>query len=538
MLSKLKYNQVILTVLAGIILLSCIFLIYGMSWGPWMGTDSVAYIETARNFANRHGLVQRQASGDYVHLSLHPPLYPMVLTFVNVFFSDIVLSAKIVNLILFALLILSIACSYYFYLKKPIYSILLSALIVTSPVYLRIFSGVMSEPLFFVTSVFSLMFVVIWLQSNNSKLLALSALLGSLALLTRYVGVAVILTGSVSILMLSHESIVRRAMRSAVYSMIGFLPFMLWVLGLFDGGQFLGTKELKIGEMWTRLSPFKIEVVDIIWRWLKLDSILSTRSYDFKVKVLLFLLIIVSSAFIVAVLRNQKGIETQNPLRMKSFQLSVVFLSFSILFIVFLAFAFLFSTQLNEVPNVRILSPFLIGLFLGGSSLAVFFLDRFPTNQSLKYFFPTLFLIFSISQIGSSFSLLQDLHSNGGGYGSEKWQSSELLRDVQKLPQEIPIISNDAEAILLFGNRPAYRIPELVEEIKHDDFRSFGQDPGDEIQRIFTTRGAALVLFDSIYWQFNSFYFHQAEERLEAFTRGLYLYSKAADGEIYFYKMP
>jgi ABC-type multidrug transport system fused ATPase/permease subunit len=320
--------------------------------------------------------------------------------------------------------------------------------------------------------------------------------------------------------------------------MIGFLPFMLWVIGLFDSGEFPGIKELKIGEIWTRLSPFKIEAVDIIWRWLKLDSILSARSYDFKVNVLLFLLIIVSSVLIAAILRNQKRYETHNHTRMKSFQFSVVFISFSILFIIFLAFAFLISTQLNEVPNERILSPFLIGLFLGGSSLAVFFLDRFPNNQSLKYFIPTLFLIFSISQIGSSFSLLQDLHNNGGGYGSEKWQSSELLNEVQDLPQDIPIISNDAEAILLYTNRPAYRIPELMEGIKLDNFKSFGQDPGDEIQRIFTNRGAALVLFDSIYWQFNSFYFHQTEERLEAFTRVLYLYSKAADGEIYFYTMP
>ena len=322
MISKLKYNRAILTVLAGIILLSCIFLIYGMRWGPWMGNDSVAYIEAARNFSYGLGLVIRQASGDYVDLSLHPPLYPVALTLVNVFFNDMVLSAKIINIILYALFLLSIAFSYHFFLNRPPYSILLCVLLVTSPVFLNIFSGAMSEPLFFVTSAFSLMLIVIWLQSKNSKFLALSALLGSLSLLTRYVGVAVILTGSVSILILSHESIIRRAIRSAVYSMIGFLPFMLWVIGLFESGEFPGIKELKIGEIWTRLSPFKIEAVDIIWRWLKLDSILSARSYDFKVNVLLFLLIIVSSVLIAAILRNQKRYETHNHTRMKSFQFS------------------------------------------------------------------------------------------------------------------------------------------------------------------------------------------------------------------------
>ena len=66
----------------------------------------------------------------------------------------------------------------------------------TSPIFLNFFTSAISEPPFFAASVMSLNLVIISLQTNNPRVLILSALLGSLALLTRHFGVAVIFTGS------------------------------------------------------------------------------------------------------------------------------------------------------------------------------------------------------------------------------------------------------------------------------------------------------------------------------------------------------
>ena len=177
-----------------------------------------------------------------------------------------------------------------------------------------------------------------------------------------------------------------------------------------------------------------------------------------------------------------------------------------------------------------------MSLLMGGSSLAAFLLDLYPNNRLFKFILPLFFVIFLINQINPGLSYLYSLHENGSGYTSKEWQSSELLDRVKELPLETSIISNEADAILLYANRPAYRIPELMQGKRHAVFNSFGQDSEDEIQSIFKTKGAALVLFNSVYWQFNAIYYHKAEERLEAFTRNLYLYSEAVDGEIYFYQ--
>lgn len=208
---------------------------------------------------------------------------------------------------------------------------------------------------------------------------------------------------------------------------------------------------------------------------------------------------------------NKRRIDLPNPLMMKSFQFAFVFISFSILFILFTAVAFLISTQLDDVPNERILSPLLMGLFFGGSSIVIFLQDHFPKNRVLKFFIPLLLLPFSISQIRPSYFYLQDLHQNGSGFTTEEWLSSELIGEVQRLSQDTLIINNEADAILLHANRPSFRIPELIQGKALDVYEAFGQDSGDAIQRTFRTKGAALVLFSSVYWQLNSFYYHQTD---------------------------
>ncbi|MEK9136036.1 MAG: hypothetical protein AAB393_02840, partial [Bacteroidota bacterium] len=62
------------------------------------------------------------------------------------------------------------------------------------------------------------------------------------------------------------------------------------------------------------------------------------------------------------------------------------------------------------------------------------------------------------------------------------------------------------------------------------------KDAENEVERIFREEGAALVLIEPIYWQFEYLYGERTEERLAAFTRGLYKYFSSGDGAIYFYE--
>jgi hypothetical protein len=521
-----------------ITILGCASVVYGMKWGPWAGSDSVAYIEAARNFAKGDGLVIRQASGDRVPLSLHPPLYPVLLAALSVFSSDMIFVAKIANVVLWGIFILSICLFYYFYLDHPIYLFLVCFLFLSSPLFLRLFTGAMSEPLFFVTSLMSLLLIIIYLQTNKAMVLFLSALLAAMSLLTRYMGVAVIAAGVLGLLVFSLGGFLKRVGKSVAYLAIGVSPLFVWTINLSHYGEYLGFLDFNFRDLWTRLAPYKVAFMDILWRWMKFDLVLSDLDYDNKLNILLVLIVVTLLVPIIALIISKRKVKFLDLLKLASLRFSVIAFSFSILFVIFTALAVPISTRHYDVPNERIMSPFLMAIFVGSSSGVVFLLELFPSSRLSKFILPLFYVAFITLQIGPGFSYLRDLHDHGYGYTDKAWQSSELIEKVEELPLDTSIISNEADAILLHVNRPAYRIPELEQRKKVAVFDSFGQDYEDKIQQIFRENGAALVLFDTVYWQFVPIYYHKTEERLEAFTSGLYLFSEAADGEIYFYEFP
>jgi hypothetical protein len=130
--------------------------------------------------------------------------------------------------------------------------------------------------------------------------------------------------------------------------------------------------------------------------------------------------------------------------------------------------------------------------------------------------------------------IASDLRERSRGFTSVTWQNSGTVRSAATLAQDIPLISNESTAIMFHLDRPAYDVPELLRGEPLETLTRFGEgDFGEE--RIFREQGAALVLFDSIFWQLRPMYGDQTEARLQQLTEGLDLYADLADGAIYFY---
>src|SRR3972149_2108876 len=53
--------------------------LYATVWGPWAGSDSVEYLEAARNLAGGQGLITIRASGRIEPIYARPPLYSVLL---------------------------------------------------------------------------------------------------------------------------------------------------------------------------------------------------------------------------------------------------------------------------------------------------------------------------------------------------------------------------------------------------------------------------------------------------------------------------
>jgi hypothetical protein len=123
---------------------------------------------------------------------------------------------------------------------------------------------------------------------------------------------------------------------------------------------------------------------------------------------------------------------------------------------------------------------------------------------------------------------------NGLGFQSVSWQQSDLVAYVRELPQVQKIVTNEEMALLYLTERQSYPLAEIYQNEPSAVFTAYGQaEPLDEGQRQFTENGAMLVLFDSIYSQFEGLYSDQARQRVEKLTDGLQLIYQGKDGAVY-----
>jgi len=129
-------------------------------------------------------------------------------------------------------------------------------------------------------------------------------------------------------------------------------------------------------------------------------------------------------------------------------------------------------------------------------------------------------------------------HRDGLGYSGAYWQSSDLIAAARRIPATTPLVTNELTAILFLLHRPAYVVQEIYNQKPSDSFTAYGDEPGDEAQRVFRTERAALLLFNSIYDDFSEIYGERAEERIERLTDGLYLDYQGRDGNIFYYTPP
>src|SRR3990172_9594448 len=87
--------------------------LYATVWGPWAGSDSVEYLEAARNLAGGQGLVTIRASGHVEPIYARPPLYSILLASTIQLGVDPVASVRWLNVVLIVALIGVVGASFF-----------------------------------------------------------------------------------------------------------------------------------------------------------------------------------------------------------------------------------------------------------------------------------------------------------------------------------------------------------------------------------------------------------------------------------------
>lgn len=540
---------IILSALAGMALV-----FYATSLGPGVGGDATIYLTSAKNFSQGKGLGWMEADGSFRLLPYTPPFYPLVLSVAGLF-GDITGAARALNILLFGGTVVLVGFAFARFTGSAWFAALLSGLVALSPVLLGVQVWAMSEPLFLFLGFCGLFVLLHFLETRRRWSLIASALLFGLAFLTRYMGLAFVATGGLALFLIGkgydgrlHLSISRREIREAVlFGILSLLPVLVWfILDI----SLTGTVGSRSGQLasayWQRFLDMGPALQKIILFWLIPDSLASrlpapAQSALWLVPLVFlgFLLVLVGARASSALKhRSAPGEEPLEPASRASLtRMAWLFGLFILVYLVVLAAAQVFTYPPITLAS-RMLSPVHLAVLVWLPVILLLALQVLAPRSRLAAWLVSIGLcVLALTYGARSILIAQDYHRAGIGYLSLSWRNSLTIEALQKIPPEVPLISNEVTAIMFLAGRPAYALQEIYQNHPLEPFTVYGSGE-DESQRVFREQSGALVLFGANLREDFAVYGDQIDERLAKLTSGLYQYHDSDDGAIYFSERP
>lgn len=512
---------------------------YAMHWGPLAYSDSVAYLEVAHNILAGLGPIEIKGSGRIEQLITHPPFYSYVLALLSITGQPLVISARILNIALFALFIFGVGFGFFILTRRALLAVMISLFLLSVPVMMINFTSAMSEPTFFFLGFLGLFLVLFYFRTHRSVLLWVAAIWMGLSFLSRFTGAVMMAAAALAILFFSEKPILKRVLDIMVFSVLCLIPFAIYRVYLATIGGSLGT--YGIPPFATLATLFKSgfrTLTEIVIRWLPWGRSLAVRFPNHHGALLIALALATVAVPLLALYRQGKA-ALPATWRKPNFQVGVTFAVLNLIYIVFVLATFLFVQNPKPILDERVFSPLLVGGILSAAGMADFILETALPSTLRQAILAGVVLLFIIPNLSPTQSYIQTMRSSGIGYTSQAWQESPTIQAAQKLPANVHIISDNIDAIMFYTYRAASRIPELESKTPQPIGQAFGDDPNDVVQSMFRSGQAVLVLFNQSYTQFDAIYGGQATRtRVKAFTHGLYPYFQGSDGAIYYYSNP
>lgn len=523
-----------------LIALSAGFLVaFSTRVGPGVGGDATVYIVAARNLVNGDGLGWMEPDGRFRLLADFPPGYPLLLAVAGGLGAEWIPAARWINVILFSCFVWLAGYLVYRAARAPVFALLGAALMGTSPVLIPVYSWAMSEPLFLFCGFLGLFFL--WLNHTRPSWiwLLLSALAAGFAFLTRYSGLAFLITGGVLLLVWKDGSLRSHLRDSMLYVFAAGAPMVFWfVVSYFSTGM-IASRRWGTGEpLYAALKDFWVSFSNALLFWVMPDSwVVGERFPRLVFQIVPVLIVLFLVGWILLIWLRSKKVESLHVGEANG--LLVVLAVFSLVYI-----SVILAIRLAVFPiiaiNIRMLSPLyaavLIMVILLATLTVRFWLH---SAQPLYRWSPALLLALGLLwYTWISAHVVNQLSKDGLGYTSRSWQNSELIAAVEELPQDALLVTNEPKALLLLTGRVPYALEEVYLRDPLEGFTRFGEGDiqEDEGQQVFRQQEAALILFDSIESQLQRLYLDRTRERITSLTEGLFLFFEGNDGAIFFYE--
>lgn len=424
-------------------------------FGIGITPDSTVYVDAARNLADGRGLTALTASGESKPLTHYPPLYPSVLASLSINGLSIE-SARWLNALLFGANILLVGLILSRYAKDSFWlPVLASFLMLTAPDIAGIHTLALTEPLFLFFTLTGLILLAAYVDSQNRALLVGCAIAAAVALLTRYVGIVLVFTGTAALLVLNGRSVRRKLADTITFAAVACLPMAWWAIRNHQVAAEATDRSLvfhpiKLGQI--------VSGVSTVSSWLLLGKVRAdVRAIGFMIEIVI-IAAVVAHLFVRRTSRVKGCAQAISPGLQKLPHLLSIFIVFNLAFLIFTASFVDADTVLDDRSLVAvhvavlILIPVLAWRLYRSSTL----------SRNMRVGFVIAALVFAGSYSLRTVSWFARTRGEAQGYASRTWQKSETIEQIRMLPQGTPIYSNGYDAIYYLTGRPAIYVPEKV----------------------------------------------------------------------------
>jgi hypothetical protein len=433
-----------------------IIYLFARHGGVGISPDSVAYISTARNFADGDGFVLF----DGKPLVAFPLFYPLFLASVMTITQlDILSCTPLLNGIMFALVIfLSGILMSRFTAQSRIYKIVLLTVITLSPALIEIYSMLWSETLFILLTLIFFFSLRPYLVKLTVSSLILSAVVVAMAFDTRFVGITLVATGFILIVLNRETSWKTRLLHSTIFSFTSCsLVAINLVRNAVDSEHLTGPRQKGI----TPLSDNIAYSARIFSEWSSLKGVNYMLEIALCVGVMLFF------AWLLYLNWDKAG-------KYKTYENVVI-----VFFIVYVSFIIVTSTiSRYEQINNRLLSPAFLPFIWGMSHKIPSLIKRIEQRKYQWQLSIVFAIVYGLVCIGyfsinaDNYSFMKD--SGIPGYTEDTWKESPTIKFLKQnatyFRPDSMVYSNHNQAVYLYTN---YAVDMLPEKAYKSDVKMF-----------------------------------------------------------------
>jgi hypothetical protein len=218
--------------LAGIGAVAAVAVLHGTRLGIGLLNDSVNYLRAARGLLDGRGLVVMQAFhyGGPVPMTHWPPLYPVLLAGAGGLGLDMESFARALHALLLAANVLLVGRFACVHGGGAAGGLVAGLLVATSCDVLFVHQMVWTEPLYLFTALLALSLLARHLESPRTALVWGAGVAAALAVMTRYVGIAVVAAGVVASIALARQPLRARARDAVRFAAPAAAALALWTL--------------------------------------------------------------------------------------------------------------------------------------------------------------------------------------------------------------------------------------------------------------------------------------------------------------------